>query len=109
MLIKHEKKQKFEIEWHDFYKILNHHSLKTYRLLSSHDKVLKNLFNDNKLVKTNVMNDDVKLWFSLVKQAELRKQNKIVELSTSKIKKILDSDESLSSIYDKLITMTKLE
>ena len=107
MLIKHEKMQKFETKWYDSYKILNHHSLKTYRLIFLNDKVLKNLVNDDKFVKTNVINDDVKTWFSLVKQAELRKQNKIVELFTSKIKKIIDNDEFLSSTWDELITMTK--
>ena len=78
MLMRHEKKQKFETKCYDFYKILNDHFLKTYRLTSSNDKVLKNLFNDNKFAKTNVINNDLKIWFSSVKQAELRKQNKIV-------------------------------
>ena len=58
-------------------------------------------------MKTNVINDDVKTWFSSVKQAKLRKQNKIVELSTLKIQNFFDNDEFLSSTYDKLITMTK--
>ena len=61
ILIKHEKKQKFKIKWHNFYKILNYHFLKTYRLILSNNKILKNLFNDNKFVKTNVINDDVKI------------------------------------------------
>ena len=70
---------------------------------------MKNLFNDNKFVKTNAINDDVKTWFSSVKQAKFRKQNKSVELFTLKVQKILDSDESLSSTYDNLITITKLK
>ena len=75
----------FEIKWYDFYKILNHHFLKTDQLISSNDKVLKILFNDNKFVKTNVINDNIRVRFSSVKQVEFRKQNKIVESFTSKI------------------------
>ena len=107
MLIKHEKEQKFEINWYKFYKILSHHFLKTYRLILSNDKLLKNLFNDNKFVKANVIDDNVKNWFSSIKQIEFRKQNKIVESSTSKIQKIFNNDESLFLTYDKLITMMK--
>ena len=108
MLMKREKK-KIEIKWYNFYKILNYRFLKTYQLIFWNDKVLKNLFDDNKFVKTNVINDDVKIWFSSVKQAEFRKQNKIVESLTSKVQKIFDNDEFLSSIYDELITMTKIK
>ena len=67
MLLRHEKKQKFKIKSYDYYKILNYYFLKTYRLISSNDKVLKNLFNDNKFVKANVINDNVKIWFLSVK------------------------------------------
>ena len=67
ILIKHEKKQKFEIKWYDFYKILSHHFLKMYRLISSNDKILKNLFKDNKFVKANVINNDVKIGSSSIK------------------------------------------
>ena len=109
MLIKHEIKQKFEIKWYDTYKILNHRFLKTYRLISSNERKLKNLFNNNRFVKANVINNNVKIWFLSVKQAKLRKQNKIVEPFISKVQKILDNGEFLSSIYDKLITMTKSE
>ena len=49
------------MKYYDFCKILNYRSFKTYRLISSNDKVLKNMLNDSKFVKANVINDDVKI------------------------------------------------
>ena len=60
MLMIQEEKQKFEMKSHDLYKILNRLLLKTYSLISSNDKILKNLLKKNKIVKTNILNDDVK-------------------------------------------------
>ena len=107
MIIKHVEKQNIGLKWYDFYKILNYHFLKTYRLIPSNNEVLKNLFNDNRFVKTNIINDDVEFRFLSIKHVKFRKQNKIVESFTSKIQEILDNEEFLSSTYDELITMTK--
>ena len=75
MLIRHKKSRNLKLNDMIFIKILNHHFLKTYRLISSNDKIL---FNDNKLVKANEINDDVKIWFSSAKQAELRNKTKLL-------------------------------
>ena len=109
VLVRHEDKQKFEAKWYGPYKILSYHPLGTYRLASPKGAVLKNLFNGNRLIEANVVNDDVKEWSSSKRQAELRRENKKPIPATSEVQEILDADEPLPPTYDELTIMTRKE
>ena len=78
MLIKHGKKQKLETKWYNFYKILNHYFLKTYRIILSNNEILKSLFNDNKFFETNMINDIVKFDFRQLNKLRFENKTKLL-------------------------------